>query len=647
MTIIQLSDKFIEPYKTLTPPWGPVGEIVYKRTYARLKEDGEREDWWETSLRCVNFVLRRARGAITLDEGKRLYAHMFYLRGTVSGRSMWQMGTAGVETDASSLVNCWVVSCNDPEAFSFTFNQLMLGGGVGFNIQKETVFELPRVKVGALVTRLDTKDANFIVPDSRQGWVELLRRTVEAFFVTGEQFTYSTICVRGRGTPIKGFGGVASGPEDLCKGIEQIQEIFHRRAGQKLRPVDALDIMNIVGMIVVSGNVRRSAEIAAGDLDDHHFLTAKRFDLTTLVPNSRAMSNNSVVCSATEHLNSSFWKTYTVGGEPYGLLNLKLTRKKGRLRDANNWNRDVIGFNPCAEIGLENKEPCNLAEIHAPNLRSIEDFKEVAALLFKVCKLITSLPYEDPEVQAVISKNRRTGVSITGERQAPEWLNEDAQDECYNHLKDVDKEFSQVLGKALDQTIPLSIRMTTIKPSGTSSLLSGVSPGIHPEFAAFYIRRIRMSSDDTLVARCHEAGYHVEPARRFDGQNDITTSVISFPIKSRGGTVAADVTAIEQLERVKSLQTNWSDNAVSCTIYYTAEELAEIQEWLSTNYTDSVKSVSFLLRSEHGFDQAPMEEITEEAYEKMKKVLTPMNLSNLSGGLIDGLECEGGACPIR
>ena len=111
--------------------------------------------------------------------------------------------------------------------------------------------------------------------------------------------------------------------------------------------------------------------------------------------------------------------------------------------------------------------------------------------------------------------------------------------------------------------------------------------------------------------------------------------------------MAADVTAIEQLERVKSLQTNWSDNAVSCTIYYTAEELAEIQEWLSTNYTDSVKSVSFLLRSEHGFDQAPMEEITEEAYEKMKKVLTPMNLSNLSGGLIDGLECEGGACPIR
>lgn len=645
---LQLSEDFLTPYMTMTVPWGPVGEIVYKRTYARLKEDGAKEEWWETARRCVDFVLRKAEGAFTLAEGERLFDHMFHIRGTVSGRSMWQMGTAGVELDASSLVNCWVVSCNSPEAFAFTFNQLMLGGGVGFNIQKETVFELPRVKSGASVTRDDTNDANFIVPDSRQGWIELLRRTVEAFFVTGEQFTYSTICVRGRGAPIKGFGGVASGPEDLCKGIENIQEIFRNRAGQKLRPIDALDIMNIIGMVVVSGNVRRSAEIAAGDLDDHHFLTAKRFDLSSLVPNSRAMSNNSVVCSSMEHLNTSFWKTYTVGGEPYGLLNLKLARKKGRLKDANHWNRDIIGFNPCGEIALEHKEPCNLAEIHAPNLRSIEEFEDVAGLLFKVCKLITSLPYEDPEVQAVIAKNRRTGLSITGERQAPDWWSEEIQDGCYLSLKEVDIQFSQTLGEALGQSIPLSIRMTTIKPAGTSSLLSGVSPGIHPDFAEFYIRRIRMAADDLLVARCHEAGYHVEPARRFDGQNDPTTSVISFPIRSRGGKVAAEVTAIEQLERVKSLQTYWSDNAVSCTVYYTLEELPEIQAWLSENYSDSVKSVSFLLRTDHGFDQAPIEEISEETYEKMTKTLSELDLSNLvDTALLEGLECEGGACPIR
>ena len=148
----------------------------------------------------------------------------------------------------------------------------MLGSGVGYNIQREHVYELPKLKRKVRIVRKDTNDADFIVPDSIEGWVKLLRKTLESHFITGEGFTYSTICVRGKGTPIKGFGGVASGPEELCWGIGEISKLLNSRSGKKVRPIDCLDIMNIIGYIVVAGNVRRSAQIAIGDYDDIQYL---------------------------------------------------------------------------------------------------------------------------------------------------------------------------------------------------------------------------------------------------------------------------------------------------------------------------------------------------------------------------------------
>ena len=168
------------------------------------------------------------------------------------------------------------------------------------------------------IERKDTGDADFIVPDSREGWVKLLGRVLKAHFFSGEGFTYSTICIRSKGAVIKGFGGTASGPEDLCWGIGEIHRILNNRAHKKLRPIDCLDIMNIIGSVVVAGNVRRSAQIAIGDFDDLEFLKAKRWDLGS-IPNWRAMSNNSIV--SPEDFNdmpNEFWETYNQG-EPYGL----------------------------------------------------------------------------------------------------------------------------------------------------------------------------------------------------------------------------------------------------------------------------------------------------------------------------------------
>ena len=226
----------------------------------------------------------------------------------------------------------------------------MLGSGVGYNIQREFVYKLPPVlEEFEAPRRVDKDDADFIVPDTREGWVQLLHHTLSTAFYKRDSykpgFTYSTHCIRGKGAAIKGFGGVASGPEDLVRGIEQISTVLEKRRGNQLRPIDCLDIMNIIGSVVVAGNVRRSAQIAIGDCDDMQYLKAKNWSEGN-IPNWRAMSNNSVVCNDINELSDVFWDTYEGGSEPYGLINLKLSRECGRLGETQYPDPDVMGFNP-------------------------------------------------------------------------------------------------------------------------------------------------------------------------------------------------------------------------------------------------------------------------------------------------------------
>lgn len=644
-----INDEFVKKYKHKTPPWGPVGFLVFRRTYARdIVENGEKrkEEWWETVRRCCNGILDIG-GKFTKDEIETLYDKVFNLKCSFSGRALWQLGTDTVKRlGGDSLQNCWLTAVNNPvEPFCFTFNELMLGGGVGFNIQSEFIYEMPIVKHDVNVIRRDEKDVDFIVPDNREGWVELLRRTLSAFFFSGKSFSYSTICIRGKGVPISGFGGVASGPEDLCRGIGQICEILKTRHGKKLRSIDCLDIKNILGSVVVAGNVRRSAQIALGDANDHLYLDAKNWGKGE-VPNWRAMSNNSIVCNAYEYLPEKFWSGYNGDGEPYGLVNLKNFRAYGRLADGKNYRPDkkVCGVNPCSEIGLESGEACNLAEIFLPNIANESEFKLVAELVYKVVKSISCLKFIHETTNEVVARNHRLGIGVTGFLQASHLRDEKIFDHVYKHIEKVDLVYSKVLG------VGPSIKLTTTKPSGTLSLLPGVTPGVHPAYAPYYIRRIRIASSDPLVKACRDHGYHVEPQRNFDGTNNHDTMVVSFPTKAPDGAICAkDLTAIKQLEYAKWLQTNWADNSVSVTVYYKMDELSEIKTWLKENYDDSVKSVSFLLHSDHGFAQAPYEEISEEEYKTMSKGTRQIiRLDNDNGdGLKDNLECGSGSCPIK
>ena len=628
-------------YRPEDIPWGEVGYATFKRTYSRPTK-GRTEEWEETVDRVVEACNKQLGCDFTPQEQADVKDIMMNLKGTVAGRFLWQLGTKTVDRlGLPSLQNCAFTVVDQPiRPFTWAFEMLMLGSGVGYNIQREHVYQLPKVKRKVKVQHVDDHGADFIVPDSREGWTELLKRVLEASFVTGEGFSYDTSLVRPAGSPIKGFGGTASGPNDLIWGMQEINRILNDRSGKRLRPIDCLDIMNIIGKIVVAGNVRRSAQIALGDHDDIEYLRAKRWDLGG-IPNWRAMSNNSVVCDDVSLLPDEFWEGYKGNGEPYGLINLESSRRMGRTGETEYPDPDVMGYNPCAEQSLAPFETCCLAEIYLPNIESEDELKKVARYLYRINKHSLAIKCAVKETEDIVHKNMRMGIGVTGYLQAsPDqqgWLSS-----VYSYLRAYDKEYSVLCG------FPNSIKLTTVKPSGTLSLLAGVTPGAHPGYSQYYIRRIRMAADSELVGVCRDNGYHVEYVRNFDGTEDHSTVVVSFPCSfPEGTTFAHDMSAVDQLEVIKRLQAEWSDNSVSVTIYYRKEELDDIKAWLDVNYAN-VKSVSFLLHNEHGFDQAPMEEITHEEWLKMTKAVTPItSLNQLNMEDIDIADCEGGACPVR
>lgn len=624
--------------------WGEIGFITFARTYAREK-NGKKESFSQAVERQIKGIETQLKLPLT-QKDKELFRDMTHnMWGSCAGRFLWQLGSKTVDQlGLSSLQNCAFVVVDEPvRPFTWTMDMLMLGSGVGYSIQRKHVDKIPKVAKNAVkVKRVDNASADFIVPDTREGWVKLLGKTMKAYLLSGKGFTYSCQLVRGEGEPIKGFGGVASGPAILEEGITSICQVLDKRRGKKLRPIDCLDVMNIIGDVVKAGNVRRSAQIAIGDPDDLDFLRAKRWDLGT-VPKWRELSNNSVACSDIDQLPEEFWETYKQG-EAYGLINIDLLKKVGRSGDTRYPDPKVEGVNPCGEQGLADHETCCLAETFLPNIPNYETFLKVLTLLYRINKHSLALKCHHEETQEVVNSNMRMGISVTGVYAASleqlNWL-----EPAYEYLRAYDKEYSEGMGW------PTSVKLTTIKPSGTLSLLAGVTPGAHPAPAGeYYIRRIRISSSSPLVDLCRAHGYYTEYARRIDKSEDKSTVVVEFPCKFPEGTPsAADIDPIDHLEMVKFLQRSWSDNSVSVSVYYRVEDIDRIKQYLKENFKNGFKTLSFMLYHGHGFDQAPYEPITKEQYEFLSSKVKPIETTEFNEeDLIEiGESCGIGGCPIK
>jgi len=623
-----------------TRPFSNLSKVVYKRTYAR-NDGGIPENFSDTIERIIRGNTEGHN--VTAQEVERLRYFMTERKAGPAGRGWWCSGSpAQKRFGGAALTNCWFLTGDDWANFVMAQDLLMLGGGVGYSVERQFIDSLPRIKKNVLITHKSTKDADFIIPDSREGWCELTRRTLEAFFVTGKGFNFSTVCIRPTGEPIGGFGGVASGPKPLIRMVEKLCGIFHSRAGHKLRSIDAADVMCSVGEMVVAGNVRRSAIIIIGDAHDKEFLKIKRWDLGP-IPTQRAMANFSIMAEDPENdLRPLFWATYH-HGEPLGIVNRHNIRNYGR-GSANPKKDSAMGVNPCAEATLEDGEPCNLQEINLAAIESTQEFAEAARLMHRYGKRVTMEKYHWAKSDEVIKRNRRIGTGITGCLQNTALFNAKVLDYVYEQIQEENVSYSKEL------EIAESIRTTVIKPSGSQSkLLGAMAEGIHPAYSKYLIQRIRIASNDALIERLQKAGHYMEPVEKFDGTLDPETMVVDFYLETPDGCPIADegFGTREQLDSLLLAQEHWADQAVSITVYYKEEDLPFIKEWVS-DHLHRIKTISFLKHAGHGFKQAPKEPISREQFSELSSNIRPLDIEGVGDGeLVSGIECDGGACPIR
>jgi ribonucleoside-triphosphate reductase len=617
--------------------WSNLARIVNRRTYAR-KDHGPLETWDQTIFRAIEGNVRGHN--VPEQEVKDLIRLAIERKAIPAGRGLWFSGSpAHAKIGGAALNNCWYLNSSDWNNFVVAQDLLMLGGGVGLSVEHRFTSKLPRVKKGVEIVHQPTKDADFIIPDSREGWCELTRRVLESYFVTGRSFSYSTVCLRGYGESIKGFGGLASGPIPLVEFVRNLQTIIGSRSGRHIRPIDAADIITATGEMVVSGNVRRSAIIILGDPWDKEYLRAKRWDLGA-IPSYRSCANFSVVCDDFDDLHPLFWQTFEQG-EAFGIVNRTNIQRYGRLGEVK---KDTAeGVNPCAEATLEPFEPCNLQEIALPNIENEAEFILAARLMHRYGKRVTMENYHHEEINDVVHRNRRVGTGITG-CLASSLFTPETLDRAYQAIAKENTAYSAELG------IPESIRTTVIKPSGTVSKVLDMNgyEGIHPAYSRYIIQRVRFAANDPLIPLLREAGHYIEPVKKLDGTLDHGTLVVDFYVQAPDGFPVADegFDTWEQLKYVELAQRHWADQSVSVSVYYKKNEIDKIKDWLGS-HIDNIKTISFLCHNDHGFKQAPKEAINKEQFEKLSSKIKPIEIEQTGDGQMEPLECDGGVCPVK
>lgn len=667
----RLSEEFVSSYKDKKAPFGyvdaggnSVGEITFLRTYSRLKEDGTKETWVDVCERVINGMYSLQKDHCKTNRlpwndskaqasAKEAFDRLFNLKWTPPGRGLWVMGTplVNVQKNSAALQNCAFVSTsemtknNPAKPFGFLMEASMLGVGVGFdNKGAEKDFAIYEPTKSPVVE---------VIEDSREGWVNSVTSLINSFLKPEQsllEFDYSAI--RPAGTPIKTFGGTAAGPAPLQKLHDHIRKMFTGRAGDRLTKVDIADIGNMIGVCVVSGNVRRSAELLIGSIDDADFLNLKNAsvfpDRNSYDPNNPGwgwMSNNSVETSVGTDL-SGIIDGISLNGEP-GVIWLDVSRKFGRLADPPN-NKDwrVAGYNPCAEQSLESYECCTLVETYLNRHDSLEDYKRTLKFAYLYAKTVTLLPTHWEETNAIMQRNRRIGASMSGVANFAdihgmpvlrEWM-----DAGYGVVKNYDISYSEWLG------IRESIKMTTVKPSGTVSILAGESPGVHwTPGGSYFLRAIRFANDDPMLPLFKMANYRVEEA----SESPDTTSVVFFPIKSLATRSENDVTIFEKMALAATAQRYWSDNSVSVTISFNSDTEREHVGTVLHMYDGQLKTVSFLPQGNDTYPQMPYTQITAEQYMEETNNLFPIDLSGVYAGMaadaIGEAYCTTDSCEIK
>jgi adenosylcobalamin-dependent ribonucleoside-triphosphate reductase len=657
----RLSEDFVNKYQFTPAPFGfsdagsnSLGEITFIRTYSRVKEDGTKERWHEVCRRVIEGMYSVQKNhakdnRLPWNDNKaqksaqEAFQRMFELKWTPPGRGLWAFGTPMTmeKRNSASLQNCAMVSTrdidrNDPGAlFAWVMDALMLGIGVGFDT-------LGQEKKMAIYAPTEP-ESTYEIPDTREGWVESVRMLINSFLRQNQSiqlFNYDLI--RPLGSPIKGFGGVASGPAPLIDLHTRIRNVVGSRAGEFLDSRAIVDIINLIGTCVVSGNVRRSATLALGIPEDEGFINLKnpevfpeRNSYDPEKPGWAWMSNNSIAATVGTKYED-YVDLIADNGEP-GFIWLDVARDYGRLADAPDYkDTRIMGFNPCAEQPLESYELCTLVEVHLNRHESKEDFLKTLKFAYLYGKTVTLMPTHWQQTNGIMQRNRRIGTSLTGIASfadtfglptTREWM-----DEGYNKIRHYDHKYSEWL------CVRESVRVTTVKPSGSVSLLSGATPGVHwGPGGEFYLRAIRFGNTDPMLHLFKAAGYKIEA-----DLVSANTSVVYFPVASGHKRAEKQVSLFEKIGLAATAQKYWSDNGVSVTLSFDKENEKQFVAPALNMYEGQLKAVSFLPMGDKVYPQQPYTEISREEYNSYVGTIGKIDWSAIYDG-VENLEAQGEA----
>jgi len=609
-----------------------LSDIVVYNKYAKYIPGLKRRETWN-ELVTRNKEMHQEKFPQLKEEIEDVYKLVYDKKVLPSMRSL-QFAGKPIEINNSRIFNCSYLPIDDWRSFSEVMFLLLSGCGVGYSVQKHHVEKLPEI-------RIPRKTRRFLVGDSIEGWADAVKVLMKSYYgITAARPIFDFRDIRPKGAELITVGGKAPGPEPLKECLFQIQKVLDRKKdGEQLTPIEAHDIICHIADAVLSGGIRRAALISLFDLHDNEMLTAKHGAWWELNP-QRGRANNSAVVIRSKVRKKDFFELWgkivaSNSGEP-GVY----------FSNDKDW-----GTNPCCEIALRPFQFCNLTEINVSNIESQEDLNKrvkAGAFLGTLQASYTDFHYLRDIWKRTTEKDALVGVGMTGIGSGK--VLDFNLEEAAKEAKIANEEIAKIIG------VNKAARVTTVKPSGTSSLVLGTSSGIHAWHNDFYIRRMRLGKNEALYQ--YLAKYHPELVEDDFFKPDIQ-AVVSVPQKSPGGAIYRTESAFDLLERTRKFNVEWvkkghrkgaNTNNVSATISVKQDEWEKVGEWMWDN-KDTFNGLSVLPYDNGSYTQAPFEDITEDKFLEMEKFLNNIDLTKViemadETNLQDQAACAGGACEI-
>lgn len=621
-------------------------EFIFYQFYARWRDElGRRETWAEAIDRFMAYMRTKLGTKLSVNEYEDVHQAILRQEICPSMRLLWSAGEACEATNVCAY-NCAYIAPVSWYDLSEIMYVSMCGAGCGFAVEPENVEQFPQIQ-----KQTGKKKPAIIVEDSKEGWCTAFVQACMAWS-SGYDVDIDYSLIRPAGARLVTMGGRSSGPAPLRELMQFTRNKMLARQGRRLTTLDLHDIICQIGLIVVAGGVRRSALISLSSLDDLAMRDAKKGTFWQ-TEGQRSMANNSAVYE-TKPTAGEFLEEWTAlatsGTGERGIFN------RGGLErqlPARRWKRlaglSQVGVNPCGEIYLRSKQFCNLTSIVVRPTDDLENLKRkirLATLVGTYQATLTKFGYLEKAWRDNCVEEQLLGVSITGYYDN-ELVRQDASLET---LRDEAIKTNRLYAKRFGSNPSTAI--TCVKPHGNSGQLLGVGSGMHPWFARYYIRRVRISVNDPLLKLAKDQGVPVYPEVGYS-TSTATTMVLEFPVKAPDGAIVAkDISALAKLREWKRLKTHFTEHNPSVTIYVSDDEWLQVANFVYENW-DIVGGLSFLPRTNHVYQLAPYEEIGKEEYERRLQKLGKLDFSRLviyeqQDQTIGAKElaCSGGACEL-